>query len=725
MKHLLLAALLLGLGACAPSTPPTTTPPGEGGGIDPNAPGTLGDAEVALGGELSAVYQAPFNGNWQLSDLPAWLSASPISGEGKVLTTLTINRAAAAPSSADLPRLSADLKLIWTGAAPAPGADGSAGRAASGEAALSISADLYHLSGQVSTAAKLANALPPVALRNSAQSSPARGIIVKYKTDAALSAAMLALPKSLSPTAPQAQAASNSQTLQARSGRVLTLRAAGSEAQMQAALAALRADPQVEYAVPNRLLRAQSLPPSAQPTVSPPVTQQPYLPADEYAPLQYAYRLMGYGAVWREMQTAPYSKAVTVAVLDSGVRFDHPDLAGRLWRSGEGALDVVASDDSGPDTDPTDPGETLNPEAGSHGTHVTGIIVAGQGTFTPACPACTGSGVVGAALTAPIKVLPVRVIPESGSATVSDVALGIDYASGQPITLTDSRSGQAVITTYTNPHPAQIINLSLGAEISASDAQPLCDAVAAASQKGVLVVVSAGNGGGKALYYPAACPGAVSVASVRPDVGGLPTHAEYSQHNPQVAISAYGGADPFGNPTYNMNLMLNGQAVADSIFSTSWDYEKNQPNYQFESGTSQAAPQVSALAALLLSKGVVATPQAALARMQATATDLGSAGRDEYTGSGVINAAAALGAPVVSSSFTFSVLGIASSYAPPLDEAGRFSAYLPDGDFQVLAGFDQNDNSLGGEIGEPGAKKSVTLGPGKLEVNLGSLQVGP
>ena len=354
---------------------------------------------------------------------------------------------------------------------------------------------------------------------------------------------------------------------------------------------------------------------------------------------------------------------------------------------------------------------------GSHGTHVSGIIAAGVGRFAAPCTNCSASGVVGAALTAPIKLLPVRVIDSAGNASESDVALAVRYAAGQSVTVQG--------TAYSNPHPAQIINLSLGGPISAANAQPLCDAIAEVTALGSLVVVAAGNGGSAQPYYPAACPGAVSVAAVRPAAGGLPIHAEYSQHYPQVSLSAYGGADSYGNPTFNMGLTLGGKAVPDAIFSTSWNYTLNQPSYQFESGTSQAAPQVSALAALLLSKGMVPSAQAALSRIQQTATDLGPAGRDDYIGYGVINAAAALGAPAVGSALILNILGTASSFSPALDAAGRFSAYLPGGDFQLLAGYDANGNGVGGEVGEPGAKASVSLGPEHPSADLGSLPIKP
>ena len=393
----------------------------------------------------------------------------------------------------------------------------------------------------------------------------------------------------------------------------------------QATAKALRARPGVVYAVPNVILHALG-----EPVVT---------PSDEYAPLQWTYPLLGYGAVWRDMQGAPYTRAVTLAVLDSGVRYDHPDLAGALWRPGEGALDLVPcpaqagdpGDADGMDQDPTDPAFPGRTE-GSHGTHVTGIIAARWGKFPAPCSGCSDSGVAGAVWNAPVKVLPIRVLDAHGDGDLWSVMQGLRYAAGQPI----SFGGK----TYTNPHPAQVINLSLGNPIGAQEAAPLCEAAATATRAGSLVVAAAGNDAGGVPFYPGACDGVVAVASVSLGQDGVPEHAPYSNAYPQVALAAPGGDS---QNAYN-GATLNGKPFPDAVFSTSWDYAKNQPNYVAMEGTSQAAPQVSALAALLLSKGVVATPAQALARMEATARDLGPAGRDSQFGFGLIDAAAALNA---------------------------------------------------------------------------------
>ena len=317
-----------------------------------------------------------------------------------------------------------------------------------------------------------------------------------------------------------------------------------------------------------------------------------------------------------------------------------------------------------------------------------------------------------------MKVLPIRVLDApNGNGSESDIALGVRYAAGDPVTLSDGK-------TYTNPHPAQVINLSLGGPLNdRNQIEMLCSAVSRATTLGSLVVAAGGNDGKTDPFYPAACPGAVAVASVSLSDSAVPIHAYYSDQYQQVALSA-----PGGNPktSYNGGTLKdqNGrpQPIPDEILSTGWNYADNLPGYYLEAGTSQAAPQVTALAALLLSKGVAATPAAALDRMLATASDLGAAGRDSTYGVGLINPAAALGAAPVSNTLGLSVQDEQGrSYVPALDSVGRFTAYLPGGSFRVVAGRDSNGNGFAGEAGEPRVEKTASLGPSLPSFDVGTL----
>jgi subtilisin family serine protease len=111
------------------------------------------------------------------------------------------------------------------------------------------------------------------------------------------------------------------------------------------ALVVYRASPLVEYAEQDAYAYAQAT------------------PNDTYYGLQWHYPKIGLPAAWDVTVGAP----VIVAVLDSGIRFDHPDLAG---------VTVPGYDFFDNDPDPTDPGCSAEPNRASHGTHVAGTVAA-------------------------------------------------------------------------------------------------------------------------------------------------------------------------------------------------------------------------------------------------------------------------------------------------------------------------------------------------------------
>lgn len=158
---------------------------------------------------------------------------------------------------------------------------------------------------------------------------------------------------------------------------------------------------------------------------------------------------------------------VVVAVVDSGVRKSHQDLAGAVLAG----TDLV-----------TGSGDGSNDQNG-HGTHVAGIIAA----------RANGVGIVGAAPL--VKILPVRVLDASGSGYSSDVAEGVIWA-------TD--------------HGAKVINLSLGGGVPSELTRT---AIQYAIDNGVVVVAAAGNAGqsGNAPLYPAAFSEPIAVGSISSD----------------------------------------------------------------------------------------------------------------------------------------------------------------------------------------------------------------
>lgn len=257
---------------------------------------------------------------------------------------------------------------------------------------------------------------------------------------------------------------------------------------------------------------------------------------------------------------------VVVAVVDSGVTPSHPDLQGRL-RQG---IDFVQND-----SDPTD--------ENGHGTHVSGILAADSGN---------GIGVEGVAPGATI--LPVRVLDADGAGDSATVAKGIDWAVDQG---------------------AQVINLSLGADVPVLGDDPAFDAsIDRALDHGVIVVAAAGNSGLPACDQPSGqgrllCVGAVDKRRNR---------SFFSNFGVGLGLVAPGGSGVMPGPN-------------EDVLST-W----KDGGYAEEAGTSQAAPHVAGVAALLVSKGIHG--QAAVNRILATADDLGPAGPDSEFGAGLVDA---------------------------------------------------------------------------------------
>ncbi len=532
------------------------------------------------GNGSSAVWEIPFEGSWEITSRdPEWMSVRPRKGEGNIRLTIKTepSRVLCGSTLSNIVTLKWRKNLVGNG-----------------------STDVH-----VIYRAQAGQSLP------SSFTNPDLGIVVQYKTPAAARKMLRS-----------SQASGGS----LESGQVLV---------HGVALEVLQHDPNVEYAFANVAMHTQELP--------------SFIPTDEFYPLQWVHRALGYPQVWGAYQNSNLSsdKPTIVAVLDSGIRYDHPDLAGRLILPGKGALDLVGlsagnNDGYGLDTDPTDPtAPTLadDPCLGrllsSHGTHVTGEIIANTGTFPSPCTNCSTTGVVGAALFSGVKVLPIRVINMFDQGDLFAVSSGIRYAAGEAITIGDK--------TFTNPlaNQVKVISMSLGGSSLLPNAvKQLCDAVTFAKSKGILVVAASGNAGIGSLYYPAACPDAVSVGSVGLKNTALEfERAPYSNYGDALTLMAPGGNS---NNSYN-GSNLRGEEFPDLIFSTDWEYQKDQPRYSGKEGTSQATPQVAALAALLFAKGSVTTAQQALDRLTSTALDLGVPGRDPEYGYGVIQPLKALG----------------------------------------------------------------------------------
>ena len=262
---------------------------------------------------------------------------------------------------------------------------------------------------------------------------------------------------------------------------------------------------------------------------------------------------------------------VKVAVLDTGY-VPHPDLVTGMANGYDFISDPLsARDGDGRDPNPRDEGDyapynLCKDQANAHtstwhGTSVAGIIGARGGN---------GMGIVGTADLA--RVQPVRVLGRCGGRT-SDIADAIIWA-----------AGGHVDGVPDNTYPAKIINMSLGTVSRCPAAYQR--AIDIARSKGAIVVAAAGNGNTEASKYaPANCRGVITVGATTK----AGTRASFSNYGTRVNISAP-GEDILTLSMKSLNRP---------------DYTKF--SYDYESGTSMAAPHVSALLAQQLVNGTSIT----------------------------------------------------------------------------------------------------------------------
>ena len=388
---------------------------------------------------------------------------------------------------------------------------------------------------------------------------------------------------------------------------------------VDAALTALRADPAVKFADVDQRRYSHAVPNDPLYMATPGATGQWYM----MTPSTVTGDAAATDAVSAWAITTG-STGTVIADVDTGVRFDHPDLlragfGGRLlpgydftdqdYNPTTGAAlgtYLIANDGDGWDPDPSDPGDWINssdqantmlfpasdcPVADSswHGTRVMGIL-----------GALTDNDVGIAGMTWGPYLLPVRALGKCGGYD-SDIITGMQWAAGMSVTGIPD-----------NPYPADIINLSLGG--SGSCPSDYADVVKTLATMGVLVVASAGNGSVPpaiaAVDAPANCPGVLGVAGLR----NIGTKVGYSSLGPEVGVAA-----PAGNCVNSSGACLRS---IDTTTNTGLTVPRgstytNQTNLNL--GTSFSAPIVSGIAALMRAVNANLTPAQLIARIESSA----------------------------------------------------------------------------------------------------------
>ena len=364
-----------------------------------------------------------------------------------------------------------------------------------------------------------------------------------------------------------------------------------SRAELDKTLADLRSDPSVISVEPESQVKSLSSPP--------------------YFTSQWGLTTVDSASVSGSTQ----GSGILVAVIDSGVDANNPDLSGRVidgvdYRDGFSYLNyetyLIDNCVSYTDADYSGTGRTKPEHAdfgkydpNGHGTHVAGII------------ASNGIGVKSVAPQA--RIMPVRVLSDKGTGDMSDVACGVIYAAN---------------------NGAHVINMSLGSD---EDSPALRAAVAYAITKDVVVVAASGNDGTSGVpLYPASLPDVIGVGAISNNAGQ--TIASFSNRGDLVDVVAPG---------------VGIWSTCSAAYFT-WTDAKDGPQqspcknfdgdsmYESLSGTSMATPFVAGLAALILSIDQNLRFSDVASIITSSAIDKGSAGYDQIYGFGLINAPAAI-----------------------------------------------------------------------------------
>ena len=474
-------------------------------------------------------------------------------------------------------------------------------------------------------------------LRRAPPTAPAETearVIVKYKAESPM---MRALSATGSAAPPQhAQAMSARLGLSLTDGRPIgdraqVMKASGLSSQALAERLAAQGD--VEYAVVDERKFALAAPndPFYQGnlTSATPAAGQWYLRAPTSATITGPTSVVSAINAEAAWDVTRGSSAVVVAVLDTGVRRDHPDLTAKLLPgydfvggSGSAAAIALANDGDGRDADPSDPGDSItaaeanqvdgqfyhcgdqNPpgvfigqNSSWHGTQTSGLV-----------GAATDNGIGMASAGRNVTVLPVRVLGKCGGYD-SDIQAAMLWS-----------AGLAAAPPISSTNRARVINLSLGSPVVCAASYK--DVVAQLNAAGVVVVAAAGNEG-VSVGSPASCPGVIAVAGVR----HAGTKVGYSDLGPEIAI-----ASPAGNCVNSSGTCLfpllttSNKGTTTPIADTAGGSIYTGDGGDASLGTSFSAPLVAGTVGLMLSVNPVLKPAQVLRALQSTARAFPSTG---------------------------------------------------------------------------------------------------
>ena len=443
---------------------------------------------------------------------------------------------------------------------------------------------------------------------------------------------------------------------------------------------ALRQRPDVEFVSLNYIVRPAQI------------------PDDTYYGRQWHYPLINLPQAW-DITTG--TSDIVVAVVDTGVLLDHPDLQGQLLagydfvvnRNGQ---DSERDNEPGIDANPNDPGNSATGGSSFHGTHVAGTVAAATNN---------GSAVAGVAWN--VKIMPIRALGAT-EGTIYDIGQAVRYAAGLA---NDSGTVPAQV--------ADIINLSLGAIIAPADVAALREPFDLARQAGAIVIAAAGNDSDNVNFFPAMLDGVISVnaVNIRKQL------ASYSNFGPTIDLSAPGGDS--GD--------INGDGFFDGVYSLGADDSGPTIIYgtAFAAGTSMAAPHVSGVAALMKSVFPGLTPDLfdRFLKTESMTEDLGIVGPDDLFGYGLIDALKSVNAAVAGAGGVIPVLDPIAIVSPTslklTPQRTEIEITIRNGGDGVVNVLDISNDSTGWLVVTPVADQVDPQGLGVYQVSIDNSNVPP